>query len=223
MDVYLEVGAKRTFAGAVDWPGWCRSGRDEELALQTLCYYGPRYALAMQQEGIPFLAVCKSSDFNIVERLPGNKTTDFGAPAAAPSADSRPLDEQELARFEELLAACWVALEDAADAAAGKALRLGPRGGGRNLEQIIDHVREAELGYLGRIGWKPTRIETADPSALLEQANREVLAGLELAVRNGVPPSPRGGERWTPRYFIRRVAWHVLDHAWEIEDRIVNV
>jgi hypothetical protein len=24
---------------------------------------------------------------------------------------------------------------------------------------------------------------------------------------------------WTPRYFVRRTAWHVLDHVWEIEDR----
>ena len=31
---------------------------------------------------------------------------------------------------------------------------------------------------------------------------------------------PRGGRRWTPRYAIRRSAWHALDHAWEIEDRI---
>jgi len=24
---------------------------------------------------------------------------------------------------------------------------------------------------------------------------------------------------WPARYAIRRTAWHVLDHAWEIEDR----
>ena len=33
------------------------------------------------------------------------------------------------------------------------------------------------------------------------------------------PPGPRGGKRWLPRYFVRRVGWHVLDHALEIEDR----
>jgi hypothetical protein len=36
LDVYVETGAKRTFAGAVDWPGWCRSGRDEEAAIEAL-------------------------------------------------------------------------------------------------------------------------------------------------------------------------------------------
>ncbi|MGA9161658.1 MAG: hypothetical protein WB297_12460 [Actinomycetota bacterium] len=44
---------------------------------------------------------------------------------------------------------------------------------------------------------------------------------LEHAVRERVPTAgPRRGKRWVPGYFVRRVAWHVLDHAWEIEDRI---
>ena len=33
VEVYVEATGKRAFAGAVDWPGWCRSGRDEETAL----------------------------------------------------------------------------------------------------------------------------------------------------------------------------------------------
>ena len=28
------------------------------------------------------------------------------------------------------------------------------------------------------------------------------------------------GRALTPRYFVRRLAWHDLDHAWEIEDRV---
>jgi hypothetical protein len=31
--------------------------------------------------------------------------------------------------------------------------------------------------------------------------------------------SPVNGRKWTPRYAARRIAWHALDHAWEIEDR----
>ena len=42
--VYLEVGKKRTFAGAVDWPGWCRSGRSDEDAIAALLASAPRYA-----------------------------------------------------------------------------------------------------------------------------------------------------------------------------------
>jgi hypothetical protein len=49
---------------------------------------------------------------------------------------------------------------------------------------------------------------------------RAVLDALAAAPRSGrVPQGPRGGKRWTVRYFIRRSAWHALDHAWEIEDR----
>ena len=44
IDVYLEVGGHRIFAVALDWPGWCRMGRDEATALETLFEYGSRYA-----------------------------------------------------------------------------------------------------------------------------------------------------------------------------------
>ena len=32
--------------------------------------------------------------------------------------------------------------------------------------------------------------------------------------------NPDRGERWPMPYAARRIAWHALDHAWEIEDRI---
>ena len=41
-EVYLEVARKKTFAGALDWPGWCRSAGDEGAALATLAAYAPR-------------------------------------------------------------------------------------------------------------------------------------------------------------------------------------
>ena len=31
--------------------------------------------------------------------------------------------------------------------------------------------------------------------------------------------SPLGGRKWPPRYAADRIAWHALDHAWEMEDR----
>jgi hypothetical protein len=36
------------------------------------------------------------------------------------------------------------------------------------------------------------------------------------AAREG---GPLGGRRWPARYAAHRIAWHALDHAWEIEDR----
>jgi hypothetical protein len=32
----LEVTPKMSFASALDWPGWCRAGRDEGEALDAL-------------------------------------------------------------------------------------------------------------------------------------------------------------------------------------------
>lgn len=27
--IYLEIGKKKVFAAAIDWPGWCRQGKEE--------------------------------------------------------------------------------------------------------------------------------------------------------------------------------------------------
>jgi len=90
--VYLEIGQTRTFAVALDWPGWCRSGRDEASALQALCDYGPRYARALQTTRLPFRAPSEASALVVVERLTGNATTNFGAPNLALSRDTQPDD-----------------------------------------------------------------------------------------------------------------------------------
>jgi hypothetical protein len=51
----------------------------------------------------------------------------------------------------------------------------------------------------------------------LREAILETLSG---RISGDVPSvGPRGGSRWLPRYFVRRLAWHDLDHAWEIGDR----
>ena len=94
------------------------------------------------------------SDLRVVERLEGNATTDFGAPDAVPSSDLRPVDESQLKRWQAILTACWAAFDAAALAAAGKELRKGPRGGGRELEGIVRHVQGAGEAYLGKLGWK---------------------------------------------------------------------
>ena len=221
IDVYLEIGNKRTFAGAIDWPGWCRSGRDEGSALQALFGYAPRYARVLRAARLGFRAPVDTSAFAVIERLKGNATTDFGAPAVGPSSDARPVDDAELRRFQALLNACWRAFDVAAKAATGKELRKGPRGGGRDLEGIVQHVLGADAGYLARLAWQLKQSEKEDPGEALARTRQAILNALASTARGEVPArGPRGGVRWTPRYFVRRVAWHVLDHAWEIEDRI---
>ncbi|HEY6072791.1 MAG TPA: hypothetical protein VIV15_05185, partial [Anaerolineales bacterium] len=140
----------------------------------------------------------------------------------APSADARPVDEDELSRFQCLLEASWQALEQAAQAAAGKELRKGPRGGGRELEGILNHVLDAQAGYLSQLAWKLPKGDGVDLQAKIQLIRRAVSDTLALSAHGGVAATgPRGGARWTARYFARRSAWHILDHAWEIEDRII--
>jgi hypothetical protein len=220
IEVYLEVGQARTFAVALDWPGWCRSGRDEAAALQALRDYGPRYARALQTTRLAFHAPSEVADLAVVERLAGNATTDFGAPDLALPRDARPIDAAELERFQVVLKACWTALDTAVEAAAGRALRKGPRGGGRDLTKIVQHVRDVDAAYLTSLGGKLKPSDEDDPSRALADVRQAILTTLIAAARGEVPArGPRGGARWTPRYFVRRLAWHELDHAWEIEDR----
>jgi hypothetical protein len=221
-EVYLEIGQKRVFAGAIDWPGWCRIGRDEESALQALVDYGLRYGRALQSAGLEFHPPASPAALTVVERLEGNATTDFGAPDAVPSADAQPTGEGDLRRFQALLQSCWGALDEAAQAAAGKELRKGPRGGGRDLEGVIRHVMGAEAGYLSRLARKHAKKEGEGLPEELARLRQAVLEAVASVARGELPErGPRGGAYWKPRYFIRRAAWHVLDHAWEIEDRII--
>jgi hypothetical protein len=214
VEVYLEVGAKKTFAGAVDWPGWCRSGRTEADALQALVDYGPRYRAVLGRTTPAFHAAENVSQIKVVERLKGGTGTDFGVPGEAPSADEQPLNDSELARFRRLLTRCWSAFDAAAAAAVGVELRKGPRGGGRDLDKIIGHVREADEAYLQGLGSKVPR---AAESATLRKV---ILDALSARARGQSPADPNKVKRlWSPRYHVRRAAWHLLDHAWEIEDR----
>jgi hypothetical protein len=214
VDVYIETGSKRAFATAIDWPGWSRAGRDEAAALDALFAYGPRYARVVGRSRLGFRAPNDAAELVVVERVKGNATTDFGAPGVQASVDARPIDEADVRRSTAILRAVWRAFDRAADAAEGRRLATGPRGGGRSLPAIRDHVSGAEDGYLRALAWKAPR--DADAAGI----RAAVLEAFTHAARHGVEErGPRGGKRWTPRYFVRRVAWHALDHAWELQDR----
>ena len=219
--VYLEPGAKRTFAGAVDWPGWARSGRTDEDAIETLIAYAGRYRSALAASGVAGFP--RASDgwvADVVERVPGSAGTDFGVPSTAPSADQASLEPDEATRLVEILEASWAAFDATVQAARGHELRLGPRGGGRDLDRIVAHVREADESYLVQLGVRRLRAPDADTEAL-ERAVRRRAGEVVLAKAAGQPIADANAvtRPWPPRYYVRRAAWHALDHAWEVEDR----
>lgn len=214
----IEAGSKRTFACATAWPGWCRQGGDEDAAMQALDAYRPRYASALKTTGVPFGGIRGS--LRVAERTGGNATTDFGAPDGVYELDAEAISAREWARLRRVLEACWAAFDRAVTAAEGIELTKGPRGGGRDLGSIVGHVVGAEVSYLRTLTGRGVQVDDDDPWSARERERAAVLGGLDLAKAGGLPErGPRDGVLWTPRRFLRRTAWHVVDHAWEIEDR----
>lgn len=212
--VAVESTPKRVFATALDWPGWSRAGKSEDFALEALLTSAPRYARLVSGAGVAF---ARDAPAEVVLRVPGSAYTDFGVPGAEFDFDLNPLPAAEVKRTLALLVAAWEAL-DAAVAAAPAELRKGPRGGGRDRDKVAAHVLEAEAAYAGPIGFKlvPPAIEDEVGIATHRAA---VLEALTAVASRPAPIPGAKPKRWTFRYATRRIAWHALDHAWEIEDR----
>jgi len=208
ISVLIEEGRTKCFASALDWPGWSRSGRDAPSALDALESYRDRYAGVLAAGAIdaptgrPVVAVT----------LPGDAGTDFGAPTVHCELDHRALRAPDRARLVEIMSACWQRFDEVA-AAAG-ALRSGPRGGGRSVAKMVAHVCDAEVAYARGLGLRVSATN-GDPDAIdaLRARIARVVGGAEQPDRAAARP---------PRYMARRIAWHVCDHLFEIEDRSIS-
>jgi hypothetical protein len=208
-DVYLEIGQKRVFACSLEYPGWCRAAKTEHEALATLDEYASRYAIVAKRAGVTF----RPGELTVVERLKGTATTDFGAPDQAAAADAQPLDKAEAARLVRLMQAAWDELNVVA-ATTPEVLLKGPRGGGRDRTKMLDHVISSEASYARLLGlkYKVDTYYSFNGVQHLRQAISDAIAG----ARAGVPLRENG---WLPRYAVRRIAWHTLDHLWEMQDK----
>lgn len=207
--IYLEFGEKKVFACALDWTGWCRSGKSEELAIEAFRQYAPRYEVIASKAGLEL----DRGEVSVMERVPGDATTDFGAPSAVPEADRRRTTRKAAERQVALLQAAWDVFDEVA-ASSPAELRKGPRGGGRDRDKMIAHVVDAEHAYARKIGIKHRPFEFGDAKA--RDAMRAEIVAVLSAPSDGSPLTERG---WPARYAVRRFAWHVIDHLWEMEDR----
>ena len=205
----IEQGKTRTFARALDWPGWCRAAKTEELAIDAMHDYRERYSIVVRTSGLK----SPSSGFDVVERVPGDAGTEFGAPHAIGAADRVALDGADRAAWIALLGACWSTF-DAVAAASDEELRKGARGGGRNRTKMVDHVFEAERAYAPKLG---VRLAKATPGA-----RASVAADRATLIARLNDPEEASQTLWPLRYWIHRAAWHVLDHAWEMQDKQIT-
>lgn len=200
--VYLEVGAKKVFAAAVDWPGWCRWAKTEEAALEALGDYVDRYRPVADEAGVR-LPKSVADNLDVAERVTGDATTDFGAPSMSIDADGVPLTKAQAERLAVLVEATWTVFEKVVKTSPAE-LRKGPRGGGRDRDKMVAHVADAEKAYFHKVGVKDGRDAFLDALRAARQPQPELVT-----------------KTWPWRYTARRVAWHVLDHAWEMEDKRV--
>ena len=212
VEVAQEVVPGKAFVWAIDWPGWCRSGKDPALAVEAFVAVTARYALVARGAGLA-VPVVATPDVDVVESLEGAGGTSFGVPSLIVATDRRPTTTAEAERLASLVVAAWRRFDEVA-AGAPAELRKGPRGGGRDRDKMIGHVIEAGHAYAREIGIRLPPPDPTDRAAV----NAEHEAVLE-ALRRASHGSPLADRRWTQRYAARRIAWHVLDHSWEMEDR----
>jgi hypothetical protein len=152
----------------------------------------------------------------VVERTPGNSSTDWWGIAHVPSDLERAgLTDAELERRLRLLQACWSYFDDAV-AGTSAELRHGPRGGGWTRDEIERHVHISEAGQMTRkVGVRTPRDMIFDPAgrAIHRQETLDAIRAFHVA------STP--ARTWPLAFLIRRMAQHLMDHAWELEDRSI--
>jgi hypothetical protein len=206
---------RRSVAFSIDWPGWSRGAKTAELALETLESYRERYRPVANLAGM-------SAEFDvagtleIVEDRVGTGSTDFWGISFSPcAAEQGPMDEAVLQRGIALLRACWAFFDDVA-ARVSPEMRKGPRGGGRDRDTIIRHaIRTESEDFAKQVGLRIPERAALTPSGL--RRHREGYVAAMRAYNAG--EVKRRMRSWTLPFLIRHSAFHMLDHAWEMEDK----
>jgi hypothetical protein len=212
--VILEIGKKRrVVAGAMDWPGLDRWGTSADDALDKLGKYRPRYAGVAERAGMGN-AFARTREPEVVERVPGSSSTDFWGIAHVPSQiEAEVLSHADLERRLALLRACWDRFDDIA-AAVSRELRPASRGTGRTRDEIIRHVYYNEPEQFSRKVEVRTPVDLVLTPDGLATHRRAYLDAIRAYNAEG-----RSARTWPIQFLIRRTAHHVMDHAWELEDR----
>ncbi|MBO0831941.1 MAG: hypothetical protein J2P28_02070 [Actinobacteria bacterium] len=212
--VMLEQGKKkRVVACAFDWPGWDRSARIGNDVLAVLAAYRPRYAKVAETAGYG-AEYGATGELDVVEKVDGIGMTDYYGVSGRPAApEYDPMTDAECERKIALLQASWKTFDDFA-ARVSAELRKGPRGGGWDKDRIIRHVNGAEIDeFAPKVGVK-VPLETRDDAETLRAYREGFVAGIRAHHTRG-----ESARSWPLQFLIRRCAWHMLDHAWELEDR----
>ncbi len=191
--------------------------------MSKLLQYALHYSQVMGAAGMDFDLPQHPADFEITDRAEGNTTTDFEAPAIILPSDYFPAERADFQAWRKILAACWQVFNASYQKTLGRELQKGPRGGGRDAEKILSHLIEGDRAYLSRLVRSYQHNPGLELTTQLELVHQQILSALDAAEKGALPAlGPRGGKTWPIRFFVRRSAWHTLDHLWEIEDRLIT-
>lgn len=206
----IEAGHKKDFAPALDWPGWSRSGKSEEGAIRTLTRYADRYRKVIELARLDGIVDLANSP-NVMESVQGSGATHLSVPDRIVQIEGAWMSSEECDRQIAIVRACRGYFDDTGGRVSEDGQK-GPRGDGRNRSLIIDHTIGADRGYARQIGVKTPKDQIETSAGIVGNRNDVLNAIRQL---NG----DRTETKWPLRYFIRQVTWHLLDHAWEMDDR----
>jgi len=212
----VERGPKgrKAVAFAVDWPGWSRGAKTPELALEALEAYRERYRPIAVKAGLGG-EFDEQGRLETIEDKVGPGSTDFWGISYAPSSvETEPMTADDLERKTKLLKACWAYFDKVA-ASVSAEMRKGPRGGGRDRDRIIRHlIRTESEEFAKRVGLRIPEEGALTPEGLKSHRTNYVKAMQAYNAGEG-----KRMRSWNLPFLIRHSAYHVMDHAWEMEDK----
>jgi hypothetical protein len=212
--VAVEIGpkGKKVVAVAHDWPGLARGATTEQAAIERLLSYVPRYAPVTKLAGME-TEFATLTGVNVVEHYSGTGSTDFwGISFAFSSVDQQTMSSEALERELMLMQACW-AFFDHVRARVSAEMQRGPRGGGRDRDQIVRHTLGTEQDWAKKLGVLTPLEAMLTDEGLNSHRDTYCNAIRTLHLQNKM------ARTWPLRYLIRHTAFHTLDHAWEMEDK----
>ena len=216
--VTLEIGPKhkKVVAVAPDWPGLARGASTGEAAVERLRAYLPRYTRVAKLAQLDATFVAMTA-VEVVEQYPGTGSTDFWAISFAfSSIDQQAVSSEVLERELSLMRACWAFFDEVRSRVSAE-MQKGPRGGGRDRDQIVRHIIANEHEWAKGLGVLTPLDEMLTDEGL--NAHRDAYCNAIRVFHS----QGKMAKKWPLRYLIRHTAFHTLDHAWEMEDKDLTV
>lgn len=214
LQAMVELGPKGKIVVAIgrDWPGLERNGKTEDDALANIERYVERYKPVAERAGLMAeFEACTGVE--VIERYTGSGSTDFWGISFVPcDSDREEMTSDELERQLSLLQACWAQFDHVASIVSPE-LKKGPRGGGRDRDKIVNHTLGTERGWAKGLG-----VMTPEGAMLTPDGLQQHRADYVAAIREYHAEGKMAGK--SPlRFLIRHTAYHIMDHAWEMEDK----